>query len=80
MLDRSYTLASDSGTSSNPAPLIEEPWMDSPGTYEITVRSSETSQKESRVIPNRGSGCYAIIVSVREDGVSIPMDSESSGC
>jgi len=81
VLEESYTLTSETGSEGNPAPVIEQSWMDEPGRFELTVEASTMDEPVSREIPNRGEGCYAVIVRVLSDGrVDVPMDAESSGC
>ena len=81
LLDETYSFEPDDGDESTAGSAIDEPWMDELGQFELTVDASTTDETVTRAIPNRGSGCYGVVVRVRSDGtVDVPMDAEAAGC
>lgn len=76
-----FELGPDSGSSSDPAPVVDEPWLDTPGQYRLTVDVSTTDEQFAERLPNDGSGCYDVTVQVRRpDLVLFPVDSAADGC
>lgn len=74
---------SDFGTSANPAPVIEDPWMRDPGTFRLSVRLDDEQQAEEQIFPDeeRPGDCYRVSITVREPGiVTLPFDESSSFC
>jgi len=81
LLDETYSFEPDTGAESGPGELVDEPWMAEQGQYQLTVDASTMDETVTRAIPNRGSGCYGVVVRVRSDGtVDVPMDAEAAGC
>lgn len=81
LLDETYSFEPDAGDESTFGRVFDEPWMDEPGQFELTIDASTTDETVTREIPNRGPGCYGVIVRVHSDGtVDVPMDAEAAGC
>lgn len=76
-----FELGPDSGSETNPAPVVTEPWMETPGRFRLTVEASTTDEQFVQRIPNEGPGCYYVTVQVRRpDLVLFPVDPTADGC
>ncbi|WP_049971243.1 hypothetical protein [Haladaptatus cibarius] len=82
--EQTYSLArsSESGTKSNPAPVIDEPWMHEKGQFTIEARMDDREWKRHQIpAKNRSGECYAVVIRVRNaDRLEFPLDSMASGC
>ncbi|MCF2164401.1 hypothetical protein KVP04_04825 [Halobacterium salinarum] len=77
-LDETYKFREYKGDDT-PYVVIDRGWMDDLGRYTLTIESSTMEDTVKRKIPNRGAGCYAVIIRVWPSGrIDVPMDTESS--
>jgi len=74
--------SSEFGTSENPAPVIDEDWMDDPSSF--TVKAKLTGGDwYVKTFPNeaRPGDCYVVAVEIGVDGMlTMPYDESASGC
>ncbi|WP_144239985.1 hypothetical protein [Haladaptatus cibarius] len=74
--------SSEIGTSENPAPVINEDWMNEPSTFTIKARVENNDWHELKLpTSNRPGSCYWVVIRIREDGsLEMPYDANASGC
>ena len=74
--------SSEFGTSENPAPVIDEDWMDDPSSFTVKARLTG-GDWYVKTFPNeaRPGDCYVVAVEIGVDGMlTMPYDESASGC
>lgn len=73
---------SEFGTESNPAPVVQEPWMKNPAEFTVSARLSDDGKCYQKQFPvDNKSGCYGVEVRIHAGGlITFPNDSYSEGC
>lgn len=74
--------SSEFGTSENPAPVIDEDWMDDRSTFTVKARLTG-GDWYVKTFPNeeRPGDCYWVAVEIGVDGVlTMPYDESAAGC
>ncbi|WP_327053303.1 hypothetical protein [Halomicrococcus gelatinilyticus] len=74
--------SSEFGTSENPAPVIDEDWMDDPSTFTVKARLTG-GDWYVKTFPNeaRPGDCYVVAIQITEGGaLTMPYDESAAGC
>ncbi|WP_231185340.1 hypothetical protein [Haladaptatus sp. DYF46] len=79
-----YTLdeGSEFGTHENPAPVIQEEWMSTPGKYTVAARVDDQSDWYEHRFPakTRQGDCFSVTIRIRQGGWLDMPSNETDSC